>query len=175
VNKRLQAGLFMAVAVLAGAAGFYLSRGTLVFQVADGAGESLMRVPFPDLGGKPRSLAQWRGKVLVVNFWATWCVPCRDEIPALMKAQQKYAANSVQIVGIAIDYASKVRDYANEMRIDYPLLISGMESIGISKGLGNHAGVLPYTVIFDRSGRVAYAHAGALTESTLGTALAPLL
>jgi thiol-disulfide isomerase/thioredoxin len=120
-------------------------------------------------------MSQWRGKVLVVNFWATWCAPCREEIPALMRVQHKYASNGVQFVGIAVDNVSKVRDYAKEMRIDYVLLIGGMETLGVTKDLGNRAEVLPFTVVLDRAGKVVYAHAGALTDALLGAVLTPLL
>ena len=175
MNRRLQAGVFLAVAVLAAAAGFYFSRGSLTSPVADGAAERLMLVSLSDPSGKSQTMSQWRGKVLVVNFWATWCAPCREEIPALIRAQHKYASNGVQFVGIAIDNVSKVRDYAEEMRIDYVLLIGGMETLGVTEDLGNRAGVLPFTVVLDRAGKVVYVHAGALTEALLGAVLTPLL
>jgi thiol-disulfide isomerase/thioredoxin len=175
VNRSLQAGVILAVAVLAGAAGLYLSRWSPNSPVADGAARSLMLTSLPDPRGKSQTMSQWRGKVLVVNFWATWCAPCREEIPALIKVQHKYASNRVQFVGIAIDHASKVREYAEDMHIDYVLLIGGMEALGVSKDLGNPAGVLPFTVVLDRAGKVAYAHAGALTEASLGAVLTPLL
>ena len=120
-------------------------------------------------------MSKWRGKVLVVNFWATWCAPCREEIPALMRVQHKYVANGVQFVGIAIDNVSKVLEYAEEMHIDYVLLIGGMETLGLTKDLGNRAEVLPFTVVLDRAGKVAYAHAGPLSEALLEAVLSPLL
>jgi thiol-disulfide isomerase/thioredoxin len=175
VNSRLQVGLFLAVALIAGAAGFYLSRGSPSSPVVSGAAENLMLAAFPDPSGKSQEMSQWRGKVLVVNFWATWCAPYREEIPALMKIQKKYAANGVQIAGIAVDNVSKVRKYAEEIRIDYVLLIGGSESLGMSQNLGNRVGVLPYTVVLDRAGKVVYTHAGALTQAQLDTVLTPLL
>jgi len=171
----MRAGLILLVAALAGIAGFFFNQGALISPVADGAAQRLMLASFSDLGGKPQSLSQWRGKVLVVNFWATWCTPCREEVPALINVRRKYAPNGVEIVGIAIDNVSKVREYAEEMHIDYILLIAGMESLNISKDLGNKAGVLPFTVVLDRDGKVAYTHAGALTEASLGQILTPLL
>jgi len=92
-----------------------------------------------------------------------------------MKVNHKYAPNGVQFVGIALDSVSKVRDYVEEVGIDYDILIGGMETLGITKELGNHAQVLPFTVVLDRSGKAAYTHAGALTEASLGAVLAPLL
>jgi len=120
-------------------------------------------------------MSQWRGKVLVVNFWATWCAPCQEEIPALMKVYHKYGSNGVQFVGIALDNVSKVRDYVDEIGIDYVILIGGMETLDVTKDLGNHAQVLPFTVVLDRAGKAAYAHAGAMTEASLGAILTPLL
>jgi thiol-disulfide isomerase/thioredoxin len=110
-----------------------------------------------------------------VNFWATWCAPCREEIPELTKIQEKYAANGVQIVGIALDNVLKVREYAKEMRIEYPLLIGFGETLGLARDLGNSAGVLPFTVVLDRTGKLVHAHAGAITEASLSAELAPLL
>jgi thiol-disulfide isomerase/thioredoxin len=80
---------------LAGAAGFYLSRGSMTSQVADGAAEKLMLASLYDLSGKSQMMSQWRGKVLVVNVWVTWCAPCREEIPALIRVQHMYMSNGV--------------------------------------------------------------------------------
>jgi len=163
------------MAAAAGFAGYYLNQSVLRAPPATEAAQRLMLAPLTDLSGKPQTLSRWRGKVLIVNFWATWCTPCREEIPELMKIQEKQRANGVEIVGIAIDNASKVRDYGNEMHINYSLLVGGAETLAISRDLGNQAGVLPFTVVMGRSGNVAFVHAGALTEAALGPVLAKLL
>lgn len=163
------------VAALAGFAGYYFKSTDAPAPVAAGATHRLMLAPLLDPGGEPQSLSQWRGDILVVNFWATWCAPCREEIPALMRVHRKYASNGVKIVGIAMDNAVKVRDYAKDMRIDYTLLMGTGETLGIAKELGNQAGVLPFTIVLDRAGNIAYAHAGALTETALVAVLLPLL
>ncbi len=175
MNRRLQAGVFLAVAILAAGAGLYLNRASLISTASDGAAQRLASASLPDLKGKVQALSQWRGKVLVVNFWATWCAPCREEIPALMKVQRRYAPNGVQIVGIALDNVAKVQDYAAEMHIDYALLVGGMETLNLTKDLGNRAGVLPFTVVLDRTGNGVYAQVGALTEAVLAAALLPLI
>ena len=175
VDKRLQAGVFLVVAAVAGIAGFYFNRASLTSQALDGATEKLMLTSLTDLGGKAQTLSQWRGNVLVVNFWATWCTPCREEIPALMRIQKKYAPKNLKLVGIGIDDVAKIMDYATKMNIQYVLLVGGAESLAVSKNLGNGAEALPFTVVVDRTGKVAYTHVGALTEATLEAVLAPLL
>lgn len=163
------------VAILAGAAGLYLSRANLVSPAAEGAAQRLMRTTLSDPAGSLQPFAQWGGKVLVVNFWATWCAPCRQEIPALVQIQHKHAENGVQMVGIALDNAAKVQEFAKEMRVDYPLLIGDAATMALSKELGNRAEVLPFTVVLDRAAKVTYSHVGALTEAELSEVLRPLV
>lgn len=163
------------VAAVAGFAGYYFNRASLSSPAIEAAAQKLMLASLTDLSGKLQALSQWQGKTLVVNYWATWCPPCREEIPALKRIHRKYASNGVEVVGIALDDVAKVREYAAEMSIDYSLLIAGAETLTASKELGNRAGVLPFTVILDRTGKVAYTHAGALTEAALDAVLTPLL
>lgn len=175
MNRRLQAGLFLLVAAVAGFAGYYFKHASLSSPASEAAAQKLMLASLTDLNGKVQALSQWQGKILVVNYWATWCPPCREEVPALKKIQEKYSSNGVEVVGIALDNVFKVREYAAELNISYPLLIAGVETLTLSKELGNRAGVLPYTVVLDRSGKVAYTHAGAMTEAALAAVLVPLL
>lgn len=175
MNRRSKTGVFLLVAALAGVAGFHFNKTSLISPVADGANGELLSQSLPDLSGKVQRLSQWGGNVLVVNFWASWCAPCREEIPALMKVQRQHASNGVQTVGIAIDNATNVHNYAVEMHIDYVLLIGGAEIMKLTQDLGNRKGVLPFTVVLDRSGKVVYAHAGPLTETLLRPILAPLI
>lgn len=165
------------VAAVAGLAGYYfnLNRASQSTPAIEIAAQKLMLASFTDLNGKTQTLSRSRGKILVVNFWATWCPPCREEIPELKKIHRKYAPNGVELTGIALDNVSKVQEYAAQMSIGYRLLIGNMETLVISKDLGNQAGVLPFTVVLDRAGKVAYTHAGGLTEAALDAVLAPLL
>jgi len=175
VLRWLQAGAFLAVAAIAGIAGYHFNQANLRSQTTVAAAQKLMLAPLSGMNGRGQTLSQWRGKVLVVNFWATWCAPCREEIPALKKINRTYAANGMVLVGIAIDDVAKVREFAAEMNIGYGLFIATAETLGIGRDLGNQAGVLPFTVVMDRAGKVAFTHAGALTEASLGAVLAPLL
>jgi thiol-disulfide isomerase/thioredoxin len=136
---------------------------------------ALTSTALPDLAGDSAKLEQWRGKVVVVNFWASWCAPCREEIPGLMRIQQRFAANGLQVVGIAVDTVDKSRQAANEMGISYPVLIAGLEVIDLTRRLGNRAGGLPYTVVLDREGRLVTTHLGLLSEAQLERLVRPIL
>jgi thiol-disulfide isomerase/thioredoxin len=174
-----QVAIFIAVAAVALAAGVLLrtdggeSRDAAVPTAAAATG--LMTTRIPDLEGKPRTLDQWHGKVLVVNFWATWCAPCREEIPAFIKVQQKLGNKGLQIVGIAVDQTDKVRPYAAEMKINYPILVGDTEAIDLARQAGNRLGGLPYTVIFDRQGAAIHSQLGGITEQKLQALVLPLL
>ncbi|MCU0805671.1 MAG: TlpA family protein disulfide reductase [Burkholderiales bacterium] len=159
--------------LLAIAAAIAIAAGILVRQVGtQGASpreatQALAKAAFRDLKGAPVSLADWKGQVVVLNFWATWCPPCREEMPALMRYQQRYAPNGIQVVGIALDEPDKVRAFGEELKVNYPLLLGGTELFKLMTQLGNRAGALPFTVIVDRQGNFAAAHLGALTEAQL--------
>jgi thiol-disulfide isomerase/thioredoxin len=164
-----------AVAALALAAGLY-------FGIAQRAGApdptavlALTRANLPDLTGDRATLERWRGKVVVVNFWASWCPPCREEIPGLLRIQERFAANGLQVVGIAVDSVAKSRQAAGEMGISYPVLIAETQIIEITRRLGNRAGGLPFTVVLDREGRLVTTHLGLLSEAQLERLVKPLL
>lgn len=130
-------------------------------------GVDLWSQPLRDVAGAPQTLAQWRGKVVVINFWATWCAPCREEIPAFVKLQREYGERGLQFVGIAIDEPAKIGPFAKEFGINYPLLVGGIDAAEWSRRLGNRAGALPFTLIVGRDGSVRSTHLGAMKESAL--------
>jgi thiol-disulfide isomerase/thioredoxin len=137
--------------------------------------EALEQAQFTDMSGRLRTLSEWPGRVLVLNFWATWCAPCREEIPALVKIRDQLAASGLEIVGIAIDQAAKVAQFAKEVPISYPLLLAGGNGLDLIRALGNPSGGLPFTVVLSRDGHVAERHLGAVSESLLLAKLQPLL
>jgi thiol-disulfide isomerase/thioredoxin len=118
-----------------------------------------------DRAGQMRSLHDWPGKALIVNFWATWCAPCRKEIPLLQKLQRERATDGFQVVGIAVDFRDKVLAYADEMKIDYPLLIGEQEALDAAAEFGVDAVGFPFTIFTDTQGRVVVAHMGELTQA----------
>jgi len=163
--------LVLAVALLATGAGFFAYRATLPDRSVAEAAAELMRLRLPDVSGKDQSLAQWQDKVVIVNFWATWCGPCREEIPVLLRVQAKHASNGVQVVGISIDSVDKVREFAIEYRIAYPLVMGTMDTVDLTRRLGNKAAGLPYTIVLDRTGRVVKTHLGGISEVELESAI----
>lgn len=161
-----------AVAVLAVAAGVGVRWWQLDGEVA---AEAVMALRLPDLRGEPQAMAQWRGQVLVVNFWATWCAPCREEIPAFVKLQTKYAGRGVQFVGIAIDQPERVAAFAREFGMNYAILLGGINIVDVTRTAGNKVGALPFTLVLDRDGQVAGRQLGKMHEADLDGLLARLV
>lgn len=115
-----------------------------------------------DVDGQQRSVSEWQGKIIVINFWATWCAPCREEIPAFVELQEQYGNDGLQFLGIALQEAEEVRDFLKEFNVNYPSLVGSEDVIKIAKRLGNDIGALPYTVIIDRNGIISFTRRGPL-------------
>ncbi|WP_036242858.1 TlpA family protein disulfide reductase [Methylobacter luteus] len=129
-----------------------------------------------DLNGKEHNLYEWRGKVIMLNFWATWCGPCQIEIPYFMKYQQHYAGQGLQIIGIGLDETQKLRNYARTLGINYPILRTGPEQhYALLNQWGDPSAVLPFTVIIDREGRLVFRQIGVFNDEAFETIVKPLL
>lgn len=126
------------------------------------------------LDGQPQALSQWRGHILVVNYWATWCPPCRQEMPALARLSRQFAQKDVQFIGMAIDTADNVREFAGKNPPAYPLLIAGDDATEQSRSLGNDKLALPFTAVIDRQGALRLTHLGAIDESQFAARLEAL-
>jgi thiol-disulfide isomerase/thioredoxin len=102
-----------------------------------------------DLAGRSHSISEWDGKALLVNFWATWCAPCRREIPLLNRIQREYAVNGFEVVGIAVDFADDVKAFRKEFPIEYPLLVGEQEGFDAARAFGIETMALPFTAFTD--------------------------
>jgi len=161
-------------AIGAAAAGAGLLAGALALQSRSGAA-ALLSATFPDLSGRSRRLAEWQGRILVCNFWATWCAPCLEEMPMLAQLHEIHAPKGVEFVGISIDSAAKISEFIKKHPVGYPVLVAGIEAIDLMRALGNSAGSLPFTVVLDRPGNLGYRHLGILSRQELEGVLAGLL
>jgi len=128
-----------------------------------------------DTEGVQRNNDEWRGKVLVVNFWATWCPPCLKEMPTFIQFQEKYGSRGLQIVGVAVDNLDPVKEFIDTYGINFPVVIGDDDAIQLSQKMGNRISALPFTAIFDRSGKTHYIQPGLVTPETLEKELKPLL
>lgn len=148
--------------------------GALALQSRSGAAD-LLSSSFPDLTGRPRRLAEWQGRNILCNFWATWCAPCREELPLLDAAQQHHATKWLQVLGIGIDTAANIREYLKVVKISYPVLVGEVAAINLMRSLGNRSGGLPFTVVLDRSGTLRQRKLGAYSQAELSAEIASLL
>jgi thiol-disulfide isomerase/thioredoxin len=123
--------------------------------------EELPPIRLPGLDGRERSLTDFRGKLLIVNFWATWCEPCRREIPLLQGLRRERARNGLEIVGIALDHPDDVAQYAHARDLKYPLLVGEKGGLEAANALGMDT-VLPFSVFADRTGRIVTLKVGEL-------------
>ena len=128
-----------------------------------------------DLDGASHNVHEWDGHVLVLNFWATWCPPCRKETPMFVELQEQYGAQGLQFVGIAIDNKDKVVDFMDTFGVNYPMLIGTDDAIQVTKDYGNRFSALPYTVIIDRNGVISHIQRGELTREVAEKAIKALL
>lgn len=168
-----------------GAAALALLAGVLVGQrqaspeaapnIPAAAAAQLWATTLNDPAGRPQALARWRGKVLVLNFWATWCPPCREEMPAFSRLQTRFGADRVQFVGIALDSAQSVADFQQQTPVVYPLLIASPATTELARRLGNASLALPYTLVLDAAGAVRHRRLGALSEAELAALIEPLI
>lgn len=200
MNRPLLFFTGLLIALVAGTLGFYLQhqsapvrtekssavtdklrlKGTVsgvpAFNTADDMpGQQRPAFRLPDRQGVMHNVDEWNNRVLVINFWATWCPPCRDEIPEFIEMQKTYADQGLQIIGIALESAEAVADFVSEMGINYPILVGELEAIKVAEKYGNRHGVLPYTVIIDRDQTIRHVHAGVLSRARAEEIIVPLL
>ncbi len=130
---------------------------------------------FEDIEGVVRQSSEWENNILVLNFWATWCPPCRAETPAFVALQEQYGGQGIQFVGLAVDEKDLVIDFADTYGVNYPMLLGDLQAIELSKQLGNRLGGLPYTVVVNRGGNLEHRQPGEMKKDELEGILQRLL
>jgi thiol-disulfide isomerase/thioredoxin len=180
----MKASVYVAVAAIAAAAGILVYRYAVMPRAAmetmtgpiearqltepaaaeDGLPETLPEFTLGDLSGTPRSIRSWPGKSMIVNFWATWCGPCRREIPLLRELQKQHGAEGFQIVGVAVDIREDVVAYAQEIGIDYPVLIGEQDGLDAVNKFNQGSIGFPFTVFTDNQGRIVLFHLGEIRK-----------
>ncbi len=175
------------IAVVAGIAGFLMQQQftgipnePVILDQSPASEKSLIGHVRPDFGlpdkdGSMRSVEEWDGKVLVINFWATWCPPCRDEIPEFIKLQNEYGEQGLQFIGVALQKAEEVQGFAAELGMNYPILVGEQTVIKVAEEYGNTIGILPYTVVVDRNKKIAFIKKGPLHYEEANAVIRPLL
>ena len=155
--------------------------GVLTQHYVDGAsqapsvlGQKRIDFTMADIDGRPRHLSEWDGKIILVNFWATWCPPCQEEIPGFVQLQSEYGKQGLQIVGVAVDEVDAVRKFVRDHGMNYPVLV-GDEDGNLSREYGNDMDALPYSILIDRQGKIVETRRGIFSSAEVETAIKPLL
>jgi thiol-disulfide isomerase/thioredoxin len=164
--------LLAGIGAAAAAAGAVV--GALVLQFRSGAAD-LLSASLPDLRGRRHRLVDLQGRVVLCNFWATWCAPCREEVPLLVAAQRQYRPNGLEVVGIGLDSAANIAEFAANYKMNYLVLVAGADAIDLMRQLGNKAGALPFNVVLDRRGAVVATRLGAYQAAELREVLTRML
>ncbi|MCP4493830.1 MAG: TlpA family protein disulfide reductase [Gammaproteobacteria bacterium] len=162
-----------------------LAIGAGVFQITDAAREKAMVKPLvqpdslatttlTDLDGNHHLLGDWQQPVLIINFWAPWCIPCRREIPALVEIQQQFEGKA-RILGLALDSVENIRAFEADHAMNYPSFLVGAEISRYSTAFGNTSGSLPFTAFLDKQRKLRYVHSGELTAEQLREKITELL
>jgi thiol-disulfide isomerase/thioredoxin len=179
-------GVVMAAGLLSLLAGYGVNRwlgperpnATAALEPVPAAQTLLLQLPlaeFADFSGTRHNLSKWRSHVVLLNFWASWCPPCRTEIPDLMALQQAYGERGLRVIGIAVDDPDAARQFAEKLGINFPLLVGGIDALDLSRSLGNRFSALPFTALFDRQGQAVLVEAGEQSRNTLEQQIQPLL
>lgn len=137
--------------------------------------EPLFASNFVDLAGKMQALNQYKGKIVVVNFWASWCGPCREEMPELSTLHTQYRDQNVVVLGVAVDNAEDVKSFIDSAPVSYPIVIADDAGMPLAQQMGNNQGVLPYTAIVRPDGSLANVYFGRINQQVLEQTLVPIV
>jgi len=136
----------------------------------------LHNIKLPDLSGESHSLKDWKGKVILLNFWASWCTPCQYEIPNLISYQKRYGGKKFQVVSIGLDEIRKLKNVKRSLGINYPVLVvSQQQGADLLVKLGDRQQIVPYTIILTKAGEISYTHQGEFDDNAFDLYVKPLL
>ncbi|MDD5411377.1 MAG: TlpA disulfide reductase family protein [Methylobacter sp.] len=168
-----QTGIIIIAAMIALGGGIAAQR--FLPSMEKNSATSLPDFNLPDQFGNQHNISEWRGKILIINFWATWCPPCRKEIPEFIALQKQYSDKGVQFIGVALEEQKPVAEYASSAHINYPILISENDGIVLANQLGNNVGAIPYTIVVNQQGQIIHRHPGEFSKSQILEIINPLL
>jgi thiol-disulfide isomerase/thioredoxin len=173
-TKRILAGVAVAALAVAGGlvAGHWV-RGDALENTAEAAPahgnpvEMLWAASVTDADGKPQALSAFKGQKVVVNFWASWCGPCVEEMPELVQLSHEYKKKGIRFIGIGVDSEKNVKAFLQKVKVDYPVFVSGYAGADLARQFGNSAGALPFTVVIDETGKVRETKLGQIQPDAL--------
>ncbi len=170
MNRANYFAIIVVVLVVSSAMGFWLFNWLAPVPEVEDHWNDVLTVPevrpdfvLDDIDGKPRSITEWDGKAVLVNFWASWCAPCREEIPILADMQTTYGPSGLQIIGITVDVSEDyalAKEMAAELGANYPLLVGELATIDVAARYGADLYGLPWTVLVAKDGRILKHHVG---------------
>ncbi|ATF85530.1 MULTISPECIES: TlpA family protein disulfide reductase [Burkholderia] len=173
-KRLLPVAVVAAVAIAGGLAAGHWVRGDVFESSAQAATAkaadpvaALWAASVTDTEGKPQSLANFKGQKVVVNFWASWCGPCVQEMPELVQLSHEYKSRGIRFVGVAVDSDKNVQAFLQKVKVDYPVVVSGYAGADLARNFGNTAGALPFTVVIDANGRVRVTKLGQIQVGEL--------
>jgi thiol-disulfide isomerase/thioredoxin len=164
--------LFAIIALISLATGMMTRNG---WSFLEKTSQPLPAFSLSDLSGKQHDIAEWKGKILIINFWATWCPPCKKEIPEFTALQKQYSAQGLQFIGVTIDDKDSVVDYLSSTKINYPVLMAEDEGIALAHKLGDISGTVPFTIVVNAEGQIIHRHPGNFSKEQILEIVTPLL
>jgi thiol-disulfide isomerase/thioredoxin len=173
-TRRILAGAVVALAAAGGGvlANHWLTRGGEEAYAAQpdshqSAVQQLWAAPVTNVDGKPQSLSLLKGHPIVVNFWASWCGPCVEEMPELSQIQREYAKKGIQFVGLGVDSEKNIQAFLQKVKVAYPIYVTGFGGADLARAFGNNAGGLPFTIVIDAKGNIRSTKLGQIDPAEL--------
>lgn len=172
MNRTIYVIVAVAMMLIGGAIGHMFMDSSVVSRLSGdaksaGEGDPLPRFFLRDLDDNLYTITEWKNQALIINFWASWCSPCRREMPVFAQIAKEYADRDVTVLGIAVEQAHSARAFAQSMNIDYPLFYAYEDGATLYKLLGNRKGAIPYTVLVDKEGIIRHTFFGEIQEEKL--------